>query len=110
MSGLIYAETREVLKQFIEQVLKLTIEYTSYGQRKTVRALDVILAAKHLGITMYGFEGTKVHGKKSNRHQHRAVAAEQDSNDAPLQGLFSFPQDEETEPDDAYDSAVSHEW
>lgn len=73
ISGLIYEETRGVLKIFLENVclfrflrnsLELTysfkvirdsVTYTEHAKRKTVTALDVVYALKRSGRTLYGF-------------------------------------------------------
>ena len=57
ISGLIYEETRFVLKGFLENVLRDTITYTEFAKRKTVTALDVVYALKRQGKTLYGFGG-----------------------------------------------------
>ena len=56
ISGLIYEEIGGVLKIFLEEVLKDVEIYTSYAQRKTATAVDVIYALKRHGRTLYGFE------------------------------------------------------
>jgi histone H4 len=48
ISGLIYEETRGVLKVFLENVIP---------KRKTVTAMDVVYALKRQGRTLYGFGG-----------------------------------------------------
>ncbi|XP_069054530.1 histone H4-like [Lepisosteus oculatus] len=53
ISGLIYEETRGVLKVFLENV----ITYTEHAKRKTVTAMDVVYALKRQGRTLYGFGG-----------------------------------------------------
>lgn len=58
ISGLIYEETRDVLKVFLEQVLKDAITYTEHAKRKTVTAIDVVYALKKQGKTLYGFGPT----------------------------------------------------
>lgn len=57
ISGLIYEETRGVLKVFLESVIKDTVTYTEHARRKTVTALDVVYALKRQGKTLYGFGG-----------------------------------------------------
>eukprot|EP00928_Gymnodinium_smaydae_P021148 TRINITY_DN1822_c1_g3_i3.p4 TRINITY_DN1822_c1_g3~~TRINITY_DN1822_c1_g3_i3.p4 ORF type:complete len:113 (-),score=20.17 TRINITY_DN1822_c1_g3_i3:212-550(-) len=57
ISGLIYEETRGVLKTFLENTLRDTITYTEHARRKTVTALDVVYALKRQGRTIYGFGG-----------------------------------------------------
>ncbi|UYV76368.1 HIST2H4A [Cordylochernes scorpioides] len=48
ISGLIYKETRGVLKVFLENVIRDADTYTEHAKRKTVTAL---------GRTLYGFRG-----------------------------------------------------
>eukprot|EP00746_Dinoflagellata_sp_MGD_P160563 gnl/MRDRNA2_/MRDRNA2_87391_c0_seq1.p2 gnl/MRDRNA2_/MRDRNA2_87391_c0~~gnl/MRDRNA2_/MRDRNA2_87391_c0_seq1.p2 ORF type:complete len:120 (+),score=32.31 gnl/MRDRNA2_/MRDRNA2_87391_c0_seq1:86-445(+) len=57
ISGLIYEETRGVLKTFLENVLRDSITYTEHARRKTVTALDIVYALKRQGRTIYGFGG-----------------------------------------------------
>ena len=40
--GLIYEETRGVLKVFLENVVRDVVTYTEHAKRKTVTALDVV--------------------------------------------------------------------
>ena len=46
ISGLIYEETRGVLKVFLENVLRDAVTYTEHARRKTVSATDVVFALK----------------------------------------------------------------
>ena len=55
ISGLIYEETRGVLKRFLENLLRDTVEYTKHAKRKTVTSMDVVHALKRQGKTIYGF-------------------------------------------------------
>ena len=55
ISGLMYEETRGVLKSFLENVVKDSVTYTEHARRKTVTALDVVYALKRQGKTLYGF-------------------------------------------------------
>ena len=73
ISGLIYEETRGVLKVFLESelpsllplwaepdpetadVIRDSVTYTEHAKRKTVTALDVVYALKRSGRTLYGF-------------------------------------------------------
>merc|ERR1719515_453072 len=57
ISGLIYEETRGVLKSFLENVLRESITNTEHARRKTVTALDIVYALKRQGRTIYGFGG-----------------------------------------------------
>ncbi|XP_069053963.1 histone H4-like [Lepisosteus oculatus] len=55
ISGLIYEETRGVLKVFLENVT--CTEHAKHAKRKTVTAMDVVYALKRQGRTLYGFGG-----------------------------------------------------
>ncbi|CAG9332962.1 unnamed protein product [Blepharisma stoltei] len=57
LSGLVYDETRNVLKVFLENVVRDAVTYTEHARRKTVTALDVVYALKRQGRTLYGFGG-----------------------------------------------------
>eukprot|EP00981_Chlorochromonas_danica_P013264 scaffold6042_cov247-Ochromonas_danica.AAC.9 len=67
ISGLIYEETRGVLKVFLENVIRDAVTYTEHARRKTVTALDVVHALKRQGRTLYGF-GVVVGGGHSGGH------------------------------------------
>ena len=55
ISGLIYDETRSVLKTFLDGVVRDAVTYTEHAKRKTVTAMDVVYALKRQGRTLYGF-------------------------------------------------------
>ena len=57
LSGLVYEETRGVLKVFLENVIRDAVTYTEHAKRKTVTAMDVVYALKRQGRTLYGFGG-----------------------------------------------------
>ena len=57
ISGLIYEETRGVLKKFLEDTIRDAVTYTEHARRKTVTAMDVVYALKRQGRTLYGFGG-----------------------------------------------------
>uniref|UniRef100_A0A095A1F6 Histone H4 n=1 Tax=Schistosoma haematobium TaxID=6185 RepID=A0A095A1F6_SCHHA len=48
ISGLIYEETRGVLKVFLENVIRDAVTYTEHAKRKTVTAMDVIIESVKL--------------------------------------------------------------
>ncbi|XP_010841820.1 PREDICTED: uncharacterized protein LOC104991136 [Bison bison bison] len=48
ISGLIYEETRGVLKVFLENVIRDAVTYTEHAKRKTVTAMDVVYALKRV--------------------------------------------------------------
>ncbi|KAE8300687.1 Histone H4 [Larimichthys crocea] len=80
ISGLIYEETRGVLKVFLENVIRDAVTYTEHAKRKTVTAMDVVYALKRQGRTLYGF-GVKMSGRgkggkglgKGGAKRHRKV-------------------------------------
>ncbi|KAE9546159.1 hypothetical protein FO519_010397, partial [Halicephalobus sp. NKZ332] len=57
ISGLIYEETRGVLKVFLENIIRDSVTYCEHAKRKTVTAMDVVYALKRQGRTLYGFGG-----------------------------------------------------
>ncbi|KAI4977371.1 hypothetical protein ZWY2020_057283 [Hordeum vulgare] len=57
ISGLIYEETRGVLKIFLENFIRDAVTYTEHARRKTVTAMDVVHALKRQGRALYGFGG-----------------------------------------------------
>lgn len=57
ISSLVYDETRTILKEFLENVLRNAAIYADHAKRKTVTALDVVYALKRQGKTLYGFGG-----------------------------------------------------
>ncbi|GAC93484.1 histone H4 [Pseudozyma hubeiensis SY62] len=61
ISGLIYDETRGVLKLFLESVIRDSVTYTEHAKRKTVTSLDVVYALKRQGRTLYGKKECQSH-------------------------------------------------
>ena len=57
ISGLVYEETRAILKVFLERIIRDTVTYMEHGNRKIITALDVVFALKRHGRTLYGFDG-----------------------------------------------------
>ena len=55
ISNSIYEETRIVLKNFLDGVIRDAIVYTEHARRKTVIAMDIIYALKRQGRSLYGF-------------------------------------------------------
>ena len=54
ISGLMYEETRGVLKVFLENVCRDAVLYTEHSRRKTCTASDIVLALKRQGRILYG--------------------------------------------------------
>ncbi|KAK2828049.1 hypothetical protein Q5P01_019083 [Channa striata] len=67
ISGLIYEETRGVLKVFLENVIRDAVTYTEHAKRKTVTAMDVVYALKRQGRTLYGFGDCSSSGSKTTQ-------------------------------------------
>lgn len=57
ISGMVYEDIRNVLKNFLQNVIRDSITYTEHGKRRTVTAMDVVYALKRQGRTIYGFGG-----------------------------------------------------
>ena len=75
ISGVVYEETRGVLKMFLENVIRDAVTYTEHAKRKTVTALDVVHALKRQGHPLYGYGGdAPVGGRKRSRVQATAAA------------------------------------
>jgi histone H4 len=55
ISSLIYEETRKVLRNFLESILRDACTYTEHARRKTVTSLDVVYSLKRQGRSIYGF-------------------------------------------------------
>jgi histone H4 len=55
MSGLVYHETRAVLKVFVRNLVQDAVVYSEQAHRKTVTTMDVVFALKRQGRTLYGF-------------------------------------------------------
>lgn len=56
ISADIYSETRNVLKGFLEIVIRDAVTYTEHARRKTVSAMDIIYALKRQGRCLYGYD------------------------------------------------------
>ena len=48
-------EIRQILKSFLENVIKDTLVYTQNARRNSITSLDVIYALKKRGRALYGF-------------------------------------------------------
>ena len=61
ISSFVYDDTRQVLKGFLEGIVKDAVTYTEHARRKTVTAMDVVYALKRQGRTIYGFGGWSIY-------------------------------------------------
>ena len=82
ISGLIYEETRGVLKVFLENVIRDAVTYTEHAKRKTVTAMDVVSGPHTLrlrGIShcfyLHNLESTKGPFRAAHSLLGRAVRA-----------------------------------
>ncbi|KAK0153473.1 histone H3 [Merluccius polli] len=76
ISGLIYEETRGVLKVFLENVIRDAVTYTEHAKRKTVTAMDVVYALKRQGRTLLAMpEPSKPAPKKGSKKAVSKTAA-----------------------------------
>ena len=57
ISGGIYEETRNVLKLFLEEIIKDAVTYTEHSRRKTCTTMDVIYALKRHNRVLFGYGG-----------------------------------------------------
>ncbi|XP_034390796.1 histone H3-like [Cyclopterus lumpus] len=86
ISGLIYEETRGVLKVFLENVIRDAVTYTEHAKRKTVTAMDVVYALKRQGRTLYGF-GVHVRNNKEVMARTKQTARKSTGGKAPRKQL-----------------------
>lgn len=56
INGLVYEETRGVLKGFLTDVIKDAVTYAEHSRRKTIQVMDVVYSLKRRGRTLYGFD------------------------------------------------------
>lgn len=56
LSGAAYPEVQKILKEFLEENIRVAVEYMSHAHRKTLAAIDVVMALKRTGgRALYGF-------------------------------------------------------
>lgn len=55
ISGLVYDETRNLLKNFLQDVLRDTATYAEHAKRTTIKPLDIVYALRRQGRTLYGY-------------------------------------------------------
>ena len=67
ISGMIYEETRGVLKTFLENIIRDAITYTEHARRSTVTAMDIVYSLKKNGRILYGFGEGQFHAKNKER-------------------------------------------
>ena len=52
ISGLVYDDTRSVIRAFLENVIRDSVTYTQAARRETVEAMDVVYALKRHGVPL----------------------------------------------------------
>nr|XP_053771859.1 uncharacterized protein LOC112313932 [Desmodus rotundus] len=92
ISGLIYEETRGVLKVFLENVIRDAVTYTEHAKRKTVTAMDVVYALKHCCFCV-GMARTKQTARKSTggKAPRKQLATKAARKSAPATGGVKKP-------------------
>jgi histone H4 len=51
-----YEEIRGIVMVFLEPLVRDAICYSEHARRKTLSAMDVVMALKKRGTTLYGFD------------------------------------------------------
>ena len=55
ISATCYDYTRDILHGFLKKVVKDALVYTASGKRRTCTGMDVVMAMKRNGRSLYGF-------------------------------------------------------
>merc|ERR1712170_96023 len=55
IAGPVYGEVRDVLRRFVDGVVRDATAYTEHSKRKTVSVQDIIAALRKRGRAIYGF-------------------------------------------------------
>ncbi|CAB4395647.1 histone-fold-containing protein [Rhizophagus irregularis] len=69
ISGEIYEIARTCIKDFVTDVLKDCVSYVEYERKKTVGVMEMLLALKRQGRTIYGFDH-EIRGRHTHAHFH----------------------------------------
>ncbi|KAK0525175.1 Histone H4 [Tilletia horrida] len=91
ISGLIYNETRGVLKLFLESVIRDSVTYTEHAKRKTVTSLDVIYALKRQGRTLLSLRLGWLRAIAHLWPPFRHILSARPSSSPPLLGSLPLP-------------------
>ncbi|CAG8593802.1 939_t:CDS:2 [Cetraspora pellucida] len=67
ISAGIYENVRSALKDFLTDVLRDTVSYVEYERKKTVTVMEILLALKRRGRTIYGFDH-EIKGRKPHHY------------------------------------------
>ena len=52
----VYDTTRQILKDFLEDIIRTAILFKEHARRRTITVQDVVHAAKRKGRPLYGFD------------------------------------------------------
>ena len=55
ISGNVYQDVRDVLRRFVDGVVRDATAYTEHAKRKTVSVQDIVAALRKRGRAIYGF-------------------------------------------------------
>ena len=75
ISGLIYEEARTHFKVILENIIRDAIVYMEHGKRKTVTAMDIVLALKRQDRTIYGGYDSDMYAGRKRSSGKRAPRA-----------------------------------
>lgn len=56
ISGMIYEESRAVLRSFLYRIIGPAVLYSQHAHRKTITARDIVHSLKREGSTLYGYD------------------------------------------------------
>ena len=68
IGGLMYEESRAILKAWLENVLHDSLTYAEHARRKTMTAADIVFALNRQGQTLYGFDPGSTKGWGKSKH------------------------------------------
>lgn len=58
LSGMIYEESRAVLRNFLHRIIGTAVLYSQHARRKTVTVYDIIYSLKREGRILYGYDNS----------------------------------------------------
>ena len=92
IGGTVYETTRDILRIFVEQVVRCATIFAEYSRRRTITLSDIIYALKRTnGTVLYGFnETSRFHRRTPARHPPPSIALVP-SEGAPPEDLVVIP-------------------
>ncbi|TVY30223.1 Histone H4 [Lachnellula hyalina] len=70
ISGMIYQETRDVLRKYLSSILNDCVLICEHSKRKTVTVTDVIWSLKRQGRPIYGFDQNALSKKPDTKKRY----------------------------------------